>query len=92
MNISMLTWSAALIVGGVVGTVVQFRRFQGIERTYMTMATIAIVALGAVGIIRASGYLADRDLFLTLNIVLPSFFFATVYQVYRHKKKTIQVP
>ena len=92
MNISMFTWSAGLIVVGVVGTVGQFRRFRGIERTYMTMATLAIVALGAVGVVRASGYLADRDVFLTLNLVLPSFFLTTVYQVYRHKKKNLHAP
>ncbi len=91
MNIAMLT-SAGLIVVGVVGAFLQFGRLGGIERSFMTLAMLAVAALGGVGVARASGRLADRNLYLTLNIALPVLFGGLTYQVYLHRKKSNAAP
>jgi hypothetical protein len=61
---------------------------RGMEKLFLTIALIAVVALGAVEIVRATGYLQERNLFLTLNIALPLFVLAMTYQVYLRRKRS----
>jgi len=58
-----------------------------IEKQLMAIALLAVVALGVVEVARATGYLRDRNLYVTLNIALPVLFLAMTYQVYLHRKK-----
>jgi hypothetical protein len=53
----------------------------------MAIALLAVVALGVVEVARATGYLSDRNLYVTLNIALPVLFLAMTYEVYLHRKK-----
>jgi heme/copper-type cytochrome/quinol oxidase subunit 2 len=58
-----------------------------IEKQLMAIALLAVVALGVVEVARATGYLSDRNLYVTLNIALPVLFLAMTYEVYLHRKK-----
>jgi hypothetical protein len=58
------------------------------EKVFLTIAIIAVVALAVVQMARAAGYLADRNLYLTLNIALPVLFFSMAYQVYLRRKQS----
>jgi uncharacterized membrane protein YfcA len=83
----MIAASAVLIIAGVLGAFLGFRRVRGMERHLMTIAMVAVVALGVAGVARASGYLPDRNLYVTLNIALPVLFLAMIYQIYLRKKQ-----
>jgi uncharacterized membrane protein YfcA len=91
MNLT-LTWSTGLITAGAVGALLAFRRMRGMERQLMTIAMLALIALGVVGVSRATGYLLDRNLYVTLNIALPVLFLAMIYQVYLRRKRNSAVP
>ncbi|MDP9279291.1 MAG: hypothetical protein M3P00_07715 [Gemmatimonadota bacterium] len=86
MNIAV-TWSTVLIIAGAVGAFLGFRRMRATERQLMTIAMLAVIALGVVGVARATGYLTDRNLYVTLNIALPVLFLAMTYQVYLRRKQ-----
>jgi Mn2+/Fe2+ NRAMP family transporter len=61
------------------------------EKQLMVIALLAVVALGVVEVARATGYLPDRNLFVTLNIALPVLFLAMTYQVYLRRRKNSTV-
>ena len=65
---------------------------RGVERLFLTIAIIAVVALGLVEIARATGYLPDRNLYVTLNIALPVLFLSMAYQAYLRRKQTNTAP
>jgi len=82
-----ITLSTLLIIAGAVGAVLGFRRMRGMERPLMAIAMIAVIALGVVGVARATGYLTDRNLYVTLNIALPVLALAMTYQVYLRRRQ-----
>jgi uncharacterized membrane protein YfcA len=86
MNIAV-TWSTVLIIAGAVGAILGFRRMHGMERQLMTIAMLAVIALGVIGVARATGYLPNRNLYVTMNIALPVLFLAMTYQVYLRRKQ-----
>jgi len=60
---------------------------RGSERPFIAIGLVALVSLCVVQLARATGYLADRNLYMTLNIALPVLVLSMAYQVYLRRKR-----